>query len=168
MQVGGLMKLTRLSRIGCGVLAISVLALSCASSEPKSDFELDVDDDEISVAISKEVARGLVEGLIGSDLECEGDVDGDFEALLEELDRSGPRSRASFRDGETTVDGRRRAGKLDLAIHGGGSGKIEATMPWAVAECLLGHTTAVDETVTSSIRVKVTNEDGMNFSFKLQ
>jgi hypothetical protein len=41
-------------------------------------------------------------------------------------------------------------------------------MPWAIAECLLGHTTSVDETVTSSIRVKVTNEDGKNFSFKLQ
>jgi hypothetical protein len=168
MQVGGLMHRARLSRIGFAVLVISVLALSCASSEPKSDFKLDVEDDEISVAISKEVARGLVEGLIGSDLECEGDVDGDFEALLEELDRRGPRSRASFRDGETTVDGRRRAGKLDLAIHGAGSGKIEASMPWAIAECLLGHTTSVDETLTSSIIVKITNDDGKNFSFKLQ
>jgi hypothetical protein len=147
---------------------ISLLTLSCASSEPKSDFELDVDDDEISVAISKEFARGLVEGLIGSDLECDGEVDDDFGALLEELDRRGPRARASIRDGETTVDGRRRGGKLDLAIHGEGSGKIEATMPWAMAECLLGHTTSVDETVTSSIRVKVTNEDGKNYSFKLQ
>ena len=162
------MKLNRLSRIGFGALVISVLTLSCASSEPKSDFELDLDDDEISVAISKEVARGLVEGLIGSDLECEGDVDGEFEALLEELDRRGPRSRASIRDGETTVDGRRRAGKLDLAIHGAGSGKIEATMPWAIAQCLLGNTTSIDKTVTSSIRVKVTNDEGRNFSFRLQ
>lgn len=162
------MKPAPLAKIGFVAVAISVLTLSCASSEPKSDLELDIDDDEISVAISKEVARGLVEGLIGSDFECDGEVDDDFGALLEELDRRGPRARASFRDGETTVDGRRRGGKLDLSIHGAGSGRIEATMPWAIAECLLGKGTSVDETITSSIRVKVTNGDGRNFSFKLQ
>jgi hypothetical protein len=168
MQVGGLMNLARLSRIGFGALVISVLTLSCASSEPKSDLELDFDDDEISVAISQEIARGLVEGLIGSDLECKGEIDDNFEALLEELERRGPRARASFRDGETTVDGRRRGGKVDLMIRGAGSGQVEATMPWTLAECLLGHTTSVDESVTSSIRVKVTSEAGKNFSFKIQ
>ena len=151
-----------------GAMVITLLALSCASSEPKSDLELDFDDDKISVAISKEVARGLVEGLVGSDFECDGEIDDDFGALLAELDRRGPRSHASFRDGETTVDGRRRGGKLDLSIHGAGSGRIQATMPWAIAECLLGNGSTVDATITSSIRVKVTNADGRNFSFKLQ
>ena len=41
-------------------------------------------------------------------------------------------------------------------------------MPWAIAECLLGKDTTIDRTMTSSIRVKVTNDDGRNFSFKLQ
>jgi hypothetical protein len=41
-------------------------------------------------------------------------------------------------------------------------------MPWAIAECLLGNDTSIDKTVTSSIKVKVTNDDGRNFSFKLQ
>ena len=40
-------------------------------------------------------------------------------------------------------------------------------MPWAVAECLLGRKTTVDEAIRSSIKVKVTNEDGGSFSFRL-
>lgn len=150
------------------MLVIAFLALACASSEPKSDFELDIDDDEITVAISEAVARGVMEDLVGTDMECDGDLDGHLRAFLEKLDRDGPRARASYRDGESTIDGRRRGGKLDLKVHGAGSGKIEATMPWAVAECMLGRSTSIDKSFTSSIKVKVTNEDGRNFSFRLQ
>ena len=149
-------------------LAILALALSCASSEPESDFELDIDSDEIRVAVSEAVARGVMEDLIGADLECDGEVDGHLKAFLEKLDEGGPRARASYRDGENTVDGRRRGRKLDLKIRGAGSGKIEATMPWAIAECMLGNNTSIDDTLTSSIKVKVTNEDGRNFSFRLR
>jgi len=157
-----------LFKLGLLTLAIAFLALSCASSEPKSDFELDINSDEITVAVSEAVARGLMEDLIGADLECDGDLDGHLEAFLEKLDEGGPRARASYRDGENTVDGRRRGGKLDLKIRGAGSGKIEATMPWAIAECMLGKNTSIDDTFTSSIKVKVTNEDGRNFSFRLR
>ncbi len=162
------MKSTRLLLQLIMLVAILVTALSCASSEPKSDLEFNVDTDEIRLAISEQAARGLMEELIGADLECEGEVDGHMKSLLEKLDAGGPRARASYRDGESTVDGRRRGGKLDLEIRGAGSGKIEATMPWAIAECMLGNNTSIEKTVTSSIRVKVTNEDGRNFSFKLQ
>jgi hypothetical protein len=162
------MHFTRLIRIGFISLAVPVLALSCASSEPKSDLELEVDDNEIRLAVSEEVARGLMEELIGAELECDGGVDGHMRALLAKLDRDGPRARASYRDGETTVNGRRRGGKLDLEIQSMGSSRIEATMPWAIAECLLGNDTTIDRTMTSSIRVNVTNEDGRNFSFKFQ
>ena len=162
------MQFTRLLRVGFAATVIPLLALSCASSEPKSDFELDIDSDQIKVAVSKEIAQGLMEELIGQDLECDGEIDGHMKSLLEKLDEGGPRARASYRDGENTVNGRRRGGKLDLAIHGTGSGRIEATMPWAIAKCLLGDTTSIDKTMTSSIRVKVTNDEGRNFSFKLQ
>jgi len=143
-----------LFKLGVLTLAIAFLALSCASSEPKSDFELDIDSDEITVAVSEAVARGLMEDLIGADLECDGDLDRHLKAFL--------------RDGENTVDGRRRGSKLDLKIRGAGSGKIEATMPWAIAECMLGRNTSIDDTLTSSIKVKVTNEDGRDFSFRLR
>jgi len=156
-----------LFKLGVLSLVIAFLALACASSEPKSDFKLDVDDDEITVAISKAAAQGVMEGLVGSDIECDDGADGQFGAFLAELDQGGPRAKASYRDGESTIDGRRRGSKLDLKIHGAGSGKIEATMPWAIAECMLGRSTSIDESFTSSIKVKVTNEDGRNFSFRL-
>ncbi len=150
-----------------GVVAILAFAGSCASSEPQSDLELAVNGDEIRIAVSEVVARGVMENLVGSAIECDGDIDPSLQTLLESLDRGGPRSRASFRDGETTVDARRRGGRFDIDIRGYGSGRIEATMPWAVAECLLGHATTIDDAVTSSIRVKVVNENGRDFSFKL-
>ena len=156
-----------LFRLGVLSLAIAFLALACASSEPKSDFELDIDDDEITVAISKAAAQGLMEGLIGSDLECKEGADGQFRTFLEKLDQGGPRAKASYRDSENTIDGRRRGSKLDLKISGTGSGKIEATMPWAIAECMLGNSTSIGESFTS-IKVKVTNDDGRNFSFRLR
>jgi hypothetical protein len=149
------------------MVALVTLTAGCASSEPKSDLNIDIDDNEIRVAVSAEVARGLLEELIGSDLDCQGEIDAGMERLLQKLDQGGPRSRASYRDGETTIAARRRGGKLDLEISGAGSGRIKATMPWAVADCLLGKTTTIDKTITSSIKVKVTNEDGRNFSFQL-
>ena len=149
------------------MVALAGLAIGCASSEPKSDLDINIDDNEIRVAVSAEIARGLMEELIGSDLDCQGEIDTGMEKLLLKLDRGGSRSRASYRDGETTIAARRRGGRLDLDISGAGSGRIEATMPWAVADCLLGKTTSIDKTVTSSIKVKVTNEDGRKFSFQL-
>jgi hypothetical protein len=154
--------------LGLISLAFLTLALSCASSEPKSDFELDIDNDEIRVAISEVAARDLVEDLIGANLECDGDLDSHLRAFLDTLDEGGPRARASYRDGDTTVDGRRRGGKLDLRIRGAESGRIEATMPWAIAECMLGNSTSIDDSFTSSIKVTVTNEDRRNFSFRLR
>ena len=154
-------------KVGVLTLAIAFLALACASSEPKSDFELDIDDDEITVAISEAVARRLMEDLIGADLECEDGADGEFREFLERLDRGGSRAKASYRDDESTIEGRRRGNKLDLKIRSAGSGKIEATMPWAIAECMLGNSTSIDKTF-SSIKVKVTNEDGRNFSFSMR
>ncbi len=149
------------------VMATVALIAGCATSEPKSDLNIDVNSNDITVAVSEAVARGLMEDLIGSELDCSSDIDDPLKALLVKLDRDGPRSRATVRDGETTLNAHRRGGKLDLDISGAGSGRIEATMPWAVAECLLGTTTTIDRTVTSAIKVKVTNPEGRNFSFKL-
>jgi len=147
--------------------ATLVMATACASSEPKSDFNLDVNSDEITVAVSAAVARGLMEELVGSNLDCKGEIDSGMEKLLLKLQHDGPRSRASYRDGETTIQARRRGGKLDLDVTGEGSGRIEATMPWAVADCLLGNQTSIADTMTRSIKVKVTNENGKNFSFSM-
>ncbi len=149
------------------ILAALVAVTSCASSEPKSDFSFDVNENQIRIALSEDVARGIMEELVGADLDCDGDIDGGLETLLQKLDHDGPRSRASYRNGETTIAARRRGGTLDLDLTGQGSGSIKATMPWAVAECLLGRTTTINASMTSAIKVKVTNPEGRNFSFKL-
>jgi hypothetical protein len=151
-----------------GALALTVTVWACASSEPQSDLDLEIDGSEIRLALSEEVARGAVERLLGSGLECDGEVDDGLLELLMELDRRGPRARATRRDGDTTLDARRRGSRLDLEIRGGGPGTIEASMPWAVAECLLGRTTTVRHAVSSSIRVTVDNPNGRNFSFSIQ
>jgi hypothetical protein len=164
------MSMTKDTRIARRVFSCAVLmvAVACASSEPKSDFAIDVDSDEIKVAMSAEVARGLIEELIGADLDCKSEVDRGMAELLLELQHDGPRAHATYRDGESTIRAHRRGGKLDLEITGDGPGKIEARMPWAIADCLLGNKTSIDETVTSSITVKVSNQDGRNFSFRLR
>ena len=149
------------------IAALLSVGISCTSSEPKSDFSFDVDDEQIRVALSEDVARGLMKELIGTDLDCTGDIDGGLETLLQKLDQNGPGSRATYRDGESTITARRRGRKVDLDLSGGGSGRIEATMPWAVAECLLGRITSIDAATTSAIKVKVTNPEGRNYSFKL-
>ena len=43
------------------VVALAAFAVGCASSEPTSDLDINVDDDEIRLAVSAEVARGLME-----------------------------------------------------------------------------------------------------------
>jgi len=160
-----------LLRFGLRCLATATtlaVAMSCASSEPEPDLDFELSGDEIRLALSEEVARGVVEGLLGSSLECGGAIDDDLRDLLSGLERGGPRSRATRRDGETTLDARRRGGRLDLEIRGSGPGKIEASMPWAVAECLLGRSTTVDRAVSSAIKIRVSNPDGQDLSFTIQ
>ena len=149
------------------LVAVLLLTVACTSSKSQPDLVVDLDEDNFSIAISSAAARGVIEDLVGSQLDCKGEVDSDVEALLRTLANGGRRANASFRDGETTVVARRRGAKLRLDISGAGSGRIEATMPWAVAECLLGQEISVDRAVRSSIKVKVTDEDGGSFSFRL-
>jgi hypothetical protein len=149
------------------LVAVLLLTVACTSSKSQPDLVVDLDEDNFSIAISSAAARGVIEDLIGSQLDCRGEVDADVEALLRTLAYGGSRATATFRDGETTVVARRRGGKLRLDIGGAGPGKIEATMPWAVAECLLGKEISVDRAFRSSIKVKVTTEDGGSFSFRL-
>jgi hypothetical protein len=149
------------------LVAVLLLTVACTSSRSQPDLTVELDEDNFSIAISSATARGVIEDLVGSRLDCEGEVDSDVEKLLLTLEKGGTRANATLRDGETTVVARRRGGKLHLDIRGAGSGRIEASMPWAVAECLLGHETSIDSAVRSSIKVKVTSEDGGSFSFRL-
>jgi hypothetical protein len=150
------------------IVLVAFWILASAGPLAASDIELDFGEDEVRIEISKEMARGIVEGLIGSELSCDGEVDPPFRALLEELDREGSRARATYRDGDTTIDARRRGGSVTMKIRGSGKSRINLTIPWQLARCMLGGSTTVDRSITSAVKVKIVDEKGKKYSFRLQ
>jgi len=124
--------------------------------------------DGLVVALSEALARSLLEGVVGADLECGADLDSDFAAVLRELDRGGRGSRATIRDEDGVLTARRsgRSLKLDFDDADGG-GNLQIKMPWAVAECLLDGSAALTEKDAGSIRVKIVGSEGGSFEFKV-
>jgi len=56
------------TRVATIVVLVMVGTIAgCASSEPKSDLTVDVNDDDITVAVSEAVARGLVTRAVPAD-----------------------------------------------------------------------------------------------------
>jgi hypothetical protein len=55
--------------------------------------------------------------------------------------------------------------RLDIRDQDDG-GRIEAVIPWSVAECLLGRTADIDDSV-AKIKIKVKGADGGTFEFKV-
>lgn len=146
-----------------------VLTAGCASQKhQQSDFSMDVDDNGVRIAVSKHAARAIVEDILGGDLQCDGELDDPLRSLLLKLEDKGPRARAAVRNADGTIEGLRRGGTLDLRIRGEGSGRIDVTMPWKLAQCLLGRTTTIDEALASSIRIAAIGDDGKRYTFQLQ
>lgn len=120
------------------------------------------------VAVSEVLARSLLEGLVGAELECGADLDGDFAALLRQLDREGRGSRATIRDEDGVLTARRSGRSLKLefddADDGGG---LQIKMPWAVAECLLDGSATMKPKDVGSIKVKFVGSEGGSFEFKV-
>jgi hypothetical protein len=152
-------------------LVLTVLIAGCSSTSPqtKSLTLAEADDGRgVVVAISAALARDLLESAIGSDFDCEGEVDREFGSMLRTLDRRGPGSQATLTDEETTVVARRRNRTLKLEIRDRSDGsEIEAVMPWAVAECLMGRTTTLEEGAVGDVRVKIKGKGGGSFEFRI-
>jgi hypothetical protein len=121
----------------------------------------------VVVAVSEALAREIFEGAIGTELDCRADLDSDFESLLRTLDRDGRGSRATLRDGDTVVRALRRKKSIKFDISNRDrEEKIEAVVPWALAECLLGRNTKIDDSV-GPIKIKITGAEGGSFEFKI-
>jgi hypothetical protein len=121
----------------------------------------------VVIAVSEALAREVLEGALGTELDCRAEIDPDFEVLLRMLDERGRGSRATLRDGDTVVRARRRGKSIRFDISGSDhEGKIEAIVPWALAECLLGRATKVHDTA-GPIKVKITGEGGGTFKFEV-
>jgi hypothetical protein len=122
------------------------------------------------------MARSALEEALGTKLDCQGELDPEMNELLTTLQRRGRRGRVTLKDedGRIVASRRvasRRGASLRLLIKESGSkGKIEASMPWAVAECLLGRSMSLDQALDHGrqpITVKITGENGRSFEVRL-
>lgn len=126
------------------------------------------DGDGLVVAMSEALARSLLEGMVGADLKCGSDIDGDFAAMLHKLDRGGRGSRATIRDEDSLITARRSGNSLKIEVDDSdGGGGLRVKMPWAVAECLLDGSATLSAKDAGSIRVKLVGSDGGSFEFKI-
>ena len=67
----------------------------------------------------------------------------------------------------SVIRARRRSRSVTLDIRDlDDDGRVEVVMPWAVAECLLGRTVVVDDSM-GKIKVKIKGENGGKFEFKI-
>jgi hypothetical protein len=156
----------------CLILSITGLILlsgGSASGETKSFTISEAKkNDGIVVAVSEALVREIFESAIGTELDCSADLDSNFEKLLRTLDRDGRGSRATLRDGDTVVRALRRKKSIKFDVsERDREGKIEAVVPWALAECLLGRSTTIDDSI-GPIKVKITGEGGGTFEFSVK
>lgn len=127
------------------LLAVTLLLLATTVFAGKNDRELSVqieaaDGSSISFSIASGFVNGILEGLAGADVDCDVTTDADTRAMLEHLDRRGEGSKYRFRDDEgQRVKASRRRGQLELDIERSGRKNAHVSLPWAVAECMLGR-----------------------------
>jgi len=152
--------------------AFSPLAFGAGAASKKETKSVSIseskDGDGLVVAMSEALARSLLEGMVGADLKCGSDIDGDFAAMLHKLDRGGRGSRATIRDEDSLITARRSGNSLKIELDDAdGGGGLRVKMPWSVAECLLDGSATLSAKDTGSIRVKLVGSDGGSFEFKI-
>jgi hypothetical protein len=164
-----MMKQRTVFSVSCVALVIMCSAVAGVAGEKGKSLTISESKDGqgVVVAVSAALAREVLEGAIGSELECDSELDPDFERLLRTLDRGGRGSTASMGDADSHITARRKGKKMRLDIRDVDDGsRIEATVPWAVAECMLGKTATLDASA-AKIKVKIKGADGGSFEFKV-
>jgi len=143
-----------------GALGLSLILVACASSKPKSDFEVFYGDDTLNIELSRDAVVGMLENGLDTTMDCDGNLDPDMKALLQPLEHK-RHATASRGDGDDRVVAKRRGSQLIFIVTGTGSGHLKATLPWTVGECLLGRKTTFEGALGSSpIKVELTTENG--------
>ena len=146
----------------CAVLAILVLVVAPVLAKEKKDtITIDIEDSDgkkSSISLTTDLVSGVLEGMIDEDLECEGDIESDTREMLEYLSQKGKGSRYTLEkeDGEI-IKAHRRKDQLDLEIVGEDEDPTHVSMPWILAECMLGNKVAAKE---------LEKADGLRFSVK--
>jgi hypothetical protein len=146
----------------CAVVAILALTVAPALAKEKKDtITIDIEDSDgskASISLTTDLVSGVLEGMIDEDLECEGDIESDTREMLEYLSQKGKGSRYTLEkeDGEI-IKAHRRKDQLELKILGDDEDPIHVSMPWILAECMLGNRVAAKE---------LEKADGLRFSVK--
>jgi hypothetical protein len=123
----------------------------------------------VQLTISEALARSLVEDVVGGELECGAELDADFAAVLEALDREGRGARVERRSSHGLLVARRTGRSLKLDIRDAGSdGRVEVSMPWAVATCLLDGSATLAGKDAAAIRVRVSGSGGSSFELAVR
>ena len=146
----------------CAVLAIFALAVAPALAKEKKDtITIDIEDSEgskTSISLTTDLVSGVIEGMVDEDLECDGDLEADTREMFEYLSKNGRGSRYTLEkeDGEV-IKAHRRKDQLELEVLDPDEDPTRVSMPWLLAECMLGNKVAAKE---------LEKADGLKFSVK--
>jgi len=149
------------------------VAVGCSSTGTTESKALTISETDggngVRVVVSESLARSVLEGIVGAELECGADLDGDFAAMLRELDRGGRGSRATLSDGDGVLTARRSGRNLRMDFDDfDGTGGFEIRMPWAVAECLLDGSGSLKPKDAASIRLRFVGSEGGSFELSVR
>jgi len=145
---------------GCAVLGIFVLAVAPVLAKEKKDtITIDIEDSDgktMTVSLSADFVSGVIEGMVDEDLECDGDMEADTREMFEHLSKKGRGSRYTLEkeDGEI-IKAHRRKDQLELEVLNPDEDPTHVSMPWLLAECMLGNKVAAK---------KLKKVDGLQFS----
>ena len=134
----------RSNRLRIPLLLIALALLVSPAFAGKKDMTIDIenaDGENISITISSNMIDGIIEGLAENEMSCDdSDLEPETRAMLEHLDRKGEGSKYRFtnEDGEV-VKARRRKGQWEMEVEKKGEEDTVISMPWSVAECMLGR-----------------------------
>jgi len=146
----------------CAVVAILMLVVAPAVGKEKKDtITIDIEDSDgskTSISLTTDLVSGVLEGMIDEDLECDGDLEADTRQMFEHLSKQGKGSHYTLEkeDGEV-VKAHRRKDQLELEVLKPGEDATHVSMPWILAECMLGNKVAAKE---------LAKADGLRFSVK--
>lgn len=133
-------------RTNLALVVVLILATPVFASGKNHEMTVDLEDaagERLSISISSDIVEGIIQGLSESDIECETTTDKETLAMLQHLDRKGPGSKYSFTNDEgKQVHARRRKGQWEMEIVKEGENSTIISMPWAMAECMLGRDVA--------------------------
>ena len=135
-----MLQTTRVIALAVGLLILLPAMIASAEEHKSLSVQIEGEDgSSLSFSISAGLVDGLIEGLTDKEIECDGRIDADIRRMLEHLDRRGNGSKYTLKraDGQV-IKGRHRDNQLILEIHEPEASDAEITLPWRVAECMLG------------------------------